>query len=212
MLPFVEDIPSFAGRIAIYGILFLLGCVLLESGADRFVDSTAILARRLHIPQFVIALLTAGAEWEELAVVVVAVAQGHANLGLGNVVGSCTANILGSFSLGLLFPRQMTMPAEVTTSAKVYATLMIMISVLVGGLAWGNIFTPAAGIGLIGIFAVYIVLIAYGIYRGIMGAPEASDSDSSSESDSEDEAIANNSLDVGRSPGMRWSRMAFFLA
>ncbi len=44
---------------------FVAGLFLLEFGADKFVDNTAITARRLGISQTLIALLTAGAEWEE---------------------------------------------------------------------------------------------------------------------------------------------------
>lgn len=40
--------------------------VLLDIGADKFVDHTAIVARRLGVSETLIALLTAGAEWEEV--------------------------------------------------------------------------------------------------------------------------------------------------
>ena len=45
----------------------LAGLFLLEYGADRFIDHTAIVAHRLGISQTLIALLTAGAEWEEVS-------------------------------------------------------------------------------------------------------------------------------------------------
>ena len=40
---------------------------LLEWGADRFVDHTVIVAKRLGVSPALIALLTAGAEWEEVS-------------------------------------------------------------------------------------------------------------------------------------------------
>jgi hypothetical protein len=46
--------------------IFISTLFLLEFGADKFVDHTAIVARRTGIPDTVIALLTAGAEWEEV--------------------------------------------------------------------------------------------------------------------------------------------------
>ncbi|KAJ3300431.1 hypothetical protein HK104_000489 [Borealophlyctis nickersoniae] len=191
MLPLIDDIPSFPLRITTYAVLFILGCFLLEAGADRFVDSTAILGRRLHISQIALALLTAGAEFEELAVTIAAIAQGHGDLGLGNVVGSCIANILGSFSLGLLFPGRSGIPA-LDRSAKVYAGLMVVVSVFVCGLAWGRSFTPEVGFGLIASFVGYLGGIGYGIYKGIMEPPEASDSDSDSD---EDNREGNSSSD-----------------
>lgn len=45
---------------------FIAGLFLLEWAADAFIDHTAIIARRLGISQTVIALLTAGCEWEEV--------------------------------------------------------------------------------------------------------------------------------------------------
>lgn len=47
--------------------VFVSTLFLLEFGADKFVDHTAIVARRTGIPATVIALLTAGAEWEEVS-------------------------------------------------------------------------------------------------------------------------------------------------
>jgi Ca2+/Na+ antiporter len=45
---------------------FIAGLFLLEYGADKFIDHTIAAARRLNISQTLIALLTAGAEWEEV--------------------------------------------------------------------------------------------------------------------------------------------------
>jgi Ca2+/Na+ antiporter len=39
---------------------------LLEFGADRFLKHTAAVSRRTGIPEGVVGLLTAGAEWEEV--------------------------------------------------------------------------------------------------------------------------------------------------
>jgi hypothetical protein len=45
---------------------FLSTLFLLEFGADKFIDHTAIVARRTRIPETIIGLLTAGGEWEEV--------------------------------------------------------------------------------------------------------------------------------------------------
>src|SRR6185369_13083284 len=100
MLPGLDGLAQPWQEVA-YVCAFLLGLVLLERGADWFVDATAALARRLHAPQTLVGLLTAGGEWEELVVVLVAVTGGHAGIAFGDIVGSCVANILGSFPLGL---------------------------------------------------------------------------------------------------------------
>ncbi len=46
---------------------FIAAVVLLDIGADKFVDHTAIIARRFGVSATLIALLTAGAEWEEVS-------------------------------------------------------------------------------------------------------------------------------------------------
>ena len=45
---------------------FVCALFVLEFGADKFIDHTAIVARRTGISQALIGLLTAGAEWEEV--------------------------------------------------------------------------------------------------------------------------------------------------
>jgi Ca2+/Na+ antiporter len=52
--------------IAFNTAAFLSGLFVLEFGADKFIDHTTKVASRLHIPPTLIALLTAGAEWEEV--------------------------------------------------------------------------------------------------------------------------------------------------
>jgi Ca2+/Na+ antiporter len=45
---------------------FVAGVFMLDYGADKFIDHTVIVGRRLGISQTLIALLTAGAEYEEV--------------------------------------------------------------------------------------------------------------------------------------------------
>src|SRR5450756_1084234 len=79
---------------------FLIAIFVLDWSADKFISHTIILANALGISPALIALLTAGAEWEELAVVIAALSQRQSGLALGNVVGSAISNVLGAFALG----------------------------------------------------------------------------------------------------------------
>ena len=45
---------------------FICGVFVLDYGADKFIDHTVIVGRRLGISQTLIALLTVGAEYEEV--------------------------------------------------------------------------------------------------------------------------------------------------
>jgi Ca2+/Na+ antiporter len=55
-----------ADNVAFNIAAFIGGLFVLEFGADKFIDHTAKVASRLRIPPTLIALLTAGAEWEEV--------------------------------------------------------------------------------------------------------------------------------------------------
>jgi len=67
MLPLIDNSSlSPLIRGILNSITFLLSLVLLERSADVFLDSTAIVAKRLGIPTVLVGLLTAGAEWEEV--------------------------------------------------------------------------------------------------------------------------------------------------
>lgn len=55
-----------AGEVAYNVAVFISSLFLLEFGADKLVDHAAIVARRTGVPATVVALLTAGAEWEEV--------------------------------------------------------------------------------------------------------------------------------------------------
>lgn len=46
---------------------FISALFLLEFGADKFIDHATIAARRTGVPETIIGLLTAGAEWEEVS-------------------------------------------------------------------------------------------------------------------------------------------------
>lgn len=47
---------------------FVAGVFVLDFGADKFIDHTVIVGRRLGVSQTLIALLTAGAEYEEVPI------------------------------------------------------------------------------------------------------------------------------------------------
>lgn len=196
--------PPFHSNQSLEFILaaFVCGLFVLERGADKFVDSSAVLARQLGISPSLVGLLTCGAEWEELVVVVVAMSQQQGSLALGNLMGSSVANILGSFSLGLLCSRQEVMRFD--QSSRIYtvilivltAAFLIMLYILPGDRKW------AGGIILIVAFGVYVASVVSMIYKGSMTAPE-NDSDSDSDSDSDIDSEAYSVIDSESEPNER---------
>lgn len=148
------------GVVAVAAIV--AGVLLLEAGADRLSDATVALARLLHAPEYVIGLLTAGGEWEELLVVVAAMASGYPALAVGNVIGSCLANLIGSMPLGFLGPR----PLIPDRSARVYGLVLLAVTLLAALFLFDGQLAPAEGGLLVVVFVAYLASIALVVERG----------------------------------------------
>ena len=80
-------------RIPVWIILGLAGLIF---GGDMFVDSASDIAREWGVSEATIAitLVAGGTSLPELASSVVSIMRGSPSLALGNVLGSCVANIL----------------------------------------------------------------------------------------------------------------------
>ena len=48
--------------------VFAAGVFMLDYGADKFIDHTVVIGQRLRVSQTLIAVLTAGAEYEEVCI------------------------------------------------------------------------------------------------------------------------------------------------
>ncbi|KAB5585390.1 Sodium/calcium exchanger protein-domain-containing protein [Coniochaeta sp. 2T2.1] len=188
----MADIDSLLFNIA----SFIAGLFLLQYGADKFIDHTAVVARRLNVSPTLVGLLTCGAEWEELVVIAVALGQKNQALALGNLMGSSIANILASFSLGLIFIKTATFDR----SSKIYAAallgltllFLLLLFTLSASLKW------VAGALLIVAFVVYVASVASAIYKGVMTAPEDdSDSDSDGDGDGDGDGDSDSESDGG---------------
>lgn len=198
----MADVDSIIYSIA----AFVCALFVLEFGADKFIDHTAILAKRTGVPEGLIALLTAGAEWEELAVVIFSIARRRESLALGNVVGSAISNILGAFSLGLLFSDTTGDGLTFDTSSVRYTALQLGITILAAVLLGlqEHLHLRVAGIGLIALFVLYIGSVFWAIGKGLVLGPELSDSESDSESASdtaEENEIPRTSAQTARAYG-----------
>ncbi|KAG4425205.1 hypothetical protein IFR04_001572 [Cadophora malorum] len=189
---------------------FIGGLFVLEFGADKFIDHTAKIASRTGIPPTLVALLTAGAEWEELVVVVAAISQKQSPLALGNILGSSISNILGAFSLGLIFS-----PSAITfdRSAKIYTGVLLGLTTFftIFILFFESLGRIGGGLLLV-TFVLYIASIAWAIYKGIVSPPvdsdSDSDSDSSDDSDSDsDDADEKDSVPLKEKPAHRHTHL-----
>lgn len=159
--------------IVLAAAAIVVGLVVLEAGAERFTGAIGALARRLRASEGTVGLLTAGGEWEELVVVLLAVAGGHTGVAVGNVIGACLANLIGSMPLGMLARR----PLVPDRSARVYGLVMIAVTALAAAVAFDGRVTPAAGGLLVAVFVVYVASVLLVIRRGWLRPPTEEDED-----------------------------------
>ena len=90
------------------------------------------------------------------------------SLALGNVVGSTIANILGAFSLGLLF-HQGTIVFD--KEAKLYTGMLLIFTSIFTLLAAVGHLDLTGGIFFLVGFGVYVVTVCWGIYEGFLTKP-----------------------------------------
>jgi cation:H+ antiporter len=161
-------------------LLIPVALVLLEWGADAFTDGIAALGKRTGVPETVLGLLTAGIEWEELAVVVLAVLAGKTGIAVGDVIGANIANITGSFSLGLL-----AAPVRPTLLDRRLGLGLLAVTALVSvPLATGTVVRPVGGALLLGFIAYLIVLVALVVRsRVAVFVPEGDEDDDGEDDD-----------------------------
>jgi cation:H+ antiporter len=150
--------------ILLYGFLFLVGLVLLEKGADLFTDKLGELGERTGVSETTLGLLTAGMEWEELLVSLVAAFSGNIGIAVGNVIGANIANILGTFSLGPLIK-----PMSASRDDRHYALILGIITTGVAALLF---LRPqvggTTGAVLVGIFVLYVAALIWSLRKGMI--------------------------------------------
>lgn len=146
---------------------FIAGLSLLERGAKLFVVSATTLAKRLRLPEVLVAILIAGAEWEELAVVLLSLAQRRPALAVGNVIGSCVANILGAFALGLVFSGTSRWEGFDRSSKLACVALLVLTSIVslfaLADILWNRV---VAGL-LLASFVGYVLAVLWTIWRAM---------------------------------------------
>ncbi|KAL9122294.1 MAG: hypothetical protein Q9187_001142, partial [Circinaria calcarea] len=113
-----------------------------------------------------------------LVVIIASIARSRSSLALGNVIGSAISNILGAFSLGLLFyPHEGEIKFD--RSSKLYSLLLLLLAAFVTVITFFGKKGTWSFLGglLLVLFVVYVISVAWAITRGIFTPPELSDSD-----------------------------------
>lgn len=99
--PAVARPRAWDGHMAVQLALIAGGLALLVLGSDWLVTASVAFARTLGVSDVVIGLtiVAAGTSMPEVATSVAAALKGERDIAVGNVVGSCTFNLLGCLGL-----------------------------------------------------------------------------------------------------------------
>ncbi len=135
------------------------GLVMLSGGGEFLVAGATKLARRLGMTSLLIGLTVVafGTSTPELFVGLIALFQDHADIMVGNVVGSNIANI--GLILGLSALLAPLAVAYRTISTELYLVLAFSLALFV--IAWQGVFGRLLG----GIFIAVLMLYTYLVYR-----------------------------------------------
>jgi len=135
--------------------LFLgIGFLLTIGGANFVVDSGTNIARSLDVSEWIIGLflISFGTSLPELIVSIVAVRKGHAEMSIGNIIGSNVANfsmVLGGSAL--LHPLSIDL-----VSTKFDMLILAAASITLLFILANKIYNKAGGIFLLTILALFI--------------------------------------------------------
>ena len=140
-------------------LLFCVGLVCLIKGGDWFVDGATGIARRFHLPELLIGatVVSIGTTLPEVMVSTTSALSGHGEMAYGNTIGSviCNTALIAALSAavrpGPADGRSLRLPAALFTAA----------AVAFGAVAYTTgQFSRAVGLGLLGLFLVYLILSA----------------------------------------------------
>ena len=140
-------------------LLLILGLVLVSVGADKLVEGSSAIAKRLKVSDLVIGLtiVSFGTSSPELAVNVVSSFKGSSEISLGNIVGSNIFNILVVAGLSAII-RPITVHHS-TLKKEIPLSFIAALSVLALGNKNPAILTRGDGVVLLSFFAIFLAYV-----------------------------------------------------
>lgn len=134
----------------------IFGLIILCGGAVMLTNSSAAVASRLHVSEFVIGLtiIAIGTSLPELTVSISSSLQGEAEVGIGNVIGSNIFNIL--LILGIC---SLIKPIELSRhNVRIDIPLCLIVTIIAIAMLYNGILTRIEAIAL---FIGYIASLIY---------------------------------------------------
>ena len=156
----MEDrpVPPNTGPVILGGMI-ISGLLLAIFGAGWLVDGAVVLASAAGVSETVIGLtvVAVGTSLPELIACIVAVIRKHADVALGNIVGSNIYNILGILGVTALI-KPIEVPAEI---AQIDIWVMLGVTaLLIIQLRSGWRLSRLEGVVLMALYCGYTVLLA----------------------------------------------------
>lgn len=131
---FSSDLPRSAWdrHWSVQVLLMAVGLTLLVLGSQWLVTSATAFARALGVSELVIGLtiVAAGTSMPEVATSLLAAVRGQRDIAVGNVVGSCTFNILGCLGAAALVAPQGVPVAEALLSFDLWIMVAVSLACL----------------------------------------------------------------------------------
>jgi cation:H+ antiporter len=153
----VLGLPRGGRMIALFLVLGMLG---LPLGANLMVEGAVAIAELAGVPSSVIGLsvVAIGTSLPELATTVVAALHRHADLALGNVLGSNLFNMLAIMGVAaMVSPAPIAVPPEFL---RFDLLVMLAAALVLGYFAWTkNSIGRSSGAALLAGYAVYIAVL-----------------------------------------------------
>ena len=145
-------------------ILFVVGFVLLISGANLLVEGSASIAKKLNISSIVIGLtiVAFGTSAPELIVNIFASVQGNTEIAIGNILGSNIVNILLILGISAIIYPLATKENTVWKEIPLSLLAAILVGVMVNDLLIdGGTFSGLTRIDGIVFIAFFIIFLYY---------------------------------------------------
>ncbi len=114
--------------IAIAVVLLVVALFLVVKGGDVFVSSSAVLAKKAHIPQIIFGatFMSLATTFSELLIGIISSVHGTTDLAVGNAVGSALCNIGLVMAIGICF-----MPSKIGGGGVLKYYLLICATIFV---------------------------------------------------------------------------------
>ena len=158
----LDELPDMT--LVIAGLWFLAALVVLLVSAHLVVEGAKEVALRFNVSEVVVGLtvVAVGTSLPELSVTVTAVLRGHADMAIGNVVGSNILNLLAVLAIpALMAPQEIDVPVLWRDYGMMLALTALLI-LFAYGIGSRKIITRFEGFVLVTGWVGYIYLVYHG--------------------------------------------------